>query len=120
RKAIWSRLSPPRPLVSTARTVSATARMASVWLAECFPSRTAYPAAVSAATRSRVTPTRARTPIVMSTPSQPQRTRHTSRPAWPHDTHALCDTRSTHRHVILLQEESPPGAAELSVFETRG
>src|SRR5918992_101704 len=90
--AISSPLRPPRPLVSTALTVSAASRTASVRLAYCFPSRTAYPAAVSAATRSGVTPTRARTPIVMIAPSKPKRTRHNDLPAWHHDKNSLRDT----------------------------
>src|SRR5882724_1583318 len=91
-KAISSPLRPPRPLVSTTLTRSATSRTASVRLADCFPSRTAYPAAVSAATRAGVTPTRARTPIVMSAPSKPKRIRHHARPAWHHDKNSRRDT----------------------------
>ena len=59
-KAISSPLKPPRPLVNTALTVSPAAH--GVYpVGILLPSRTVYPAAVSAARRSGVTPTRART-----------------------------------------------------------
>src|SRR5262249_10338483 len=110
-KAISSPLSPPRPLVSTALTVSAASRTASVRLAYFLPSRTAYPAAVSTGTRSGVTPTRARTPIVMSAPSQPQRTRHYYQPTGHHDNTALRDPL---RGLTVMRAATPTGALRIA------